>query len=130
MGRIAICAGTLILSAGGALAQGDAVLGEQNFVERCAMCHSIGGQEPKNGPDLTDIIDRPAASLDGFAYSDAMLEAGQAGVVWDVETLAKFIAKPRSVVNGSSMAFTGYRDPADVANVIAYLATFSTAPAQ
>ena len=130
MGRIAICVGTLILSAGGAFAQGDAALGEQNFSERCAMCHSIGVQAPKNGPDLTNIVGRPAASLEGFEYSDAMIEAAQAGVVWDVETLTKFIAKPRSVVNGSSMAFTGYRNPEDVANVIAYLATFSTPLAQ
>jgi cytochrome c len=84
----------------------------------------------KNGPDLTNIIGRPAASVEGFNYSPAMIEAGQKGVVWDVETLSKFIEKPRSVVNGSNMSFTGYRDPVDVADVIAYLATFSTPPAQ
>ena len=118
------------MSAGGAFAQGDAALGEQNYAERCATCHSIGEQAAKNGPDLTNIIGRPAASLEGFQYSDAMIEAAQAGVVWDVETLTKFLAKPRSVVNGSSMAFTGYRNPEDVANVVAYLTTFSTPPTQ
>ncbi|GLQ53813.1 c-type cytochrome [Devosia nitrariae] len=125
--RIVIAIGTLIVSAGGALAQGDVVLGEQNFADRCAMCHSIGAEAPKNGPDLNNVIGRPAASLEGFKYSDAMVEAGQAGVVWDIETLTNFIAKPRSVVNGSNMAFTGYSDPNDVAAVIAYLATFSDA---
>jgi cytochrome c len=130
MVRTAIAIAALMTSAGGALAEGDAVMGEQKFSERCATCHSIGGQPAKNGPDLTNVIGRPAASLDGFKYSDGMLEAGQAGVVWDVETLTKFIAKPRSVVNGSNMSFTGYRNPEDVANVIAYLATFSTPPVQ
>lgn len=124
MVRIAIAAGALVLSAVGALAEGDVTLGQQKFEERCASCHSVG-EEVKNGPTLVDVIGRPAASLDGFKYSDAMIEAGQAGVVWDIETLDKFITKPRSVVNGSNMSFTGLRDPNDVANVIAYLATFS-----
>ncbi len=90
----------------------------------------MGSEAAKNGPSLNNLIGRPAATLEGFSYSPAMLEAGQAGVVWDVETLSKFITKPRSVVNGSNMAFTGLRNPDDVADVIAYLATFSTPPAQ
>ena len=45
-------------------------------------------------------------------------------MVWDRETLEQFISKPRSVVNGSNMAFTGLRGPDDVSNVIAYLSTF------
>ncbi|HEY9013266.1 MAG TPA: cytochrome c family protein [Devosia sp.] len=128
MRRLAIAVAALVASAGATPAQDDVALGQQKFADRCAMCHSIGGEPAKNGPDLTNVIGRPAASLEGFKYSPAMLEAGQAGVVWDVETLTKFIAKPRSVVNGSNMAFTGYRDPVDVAAVIAYLETFSTPP--
>lgn len=130
MGRTAIAIAALIVSAGAALAQGDVVLGEQKFADRCAGCHAIGAEAAKNGPHLNNVIGRPAASLEGFKYSDAMIEAGEAGVVWDVETLTKFIAKPRSVVNGSNMAFTGYSDPNDVAAVVAYLATFSPPPAQ
>jgi cytochrome c len=128
MVRIAIAA--LMVSTGGALAQGDAVLGEQVFNDRCTGCHAVGDEGAKNAPSLNNVIGRPAASLEGFKYSDAMVEARQAGVVWDVETLSKFITKPRSVVNGSNMAFTGLRNPDDVANVIAYLATFSTPSAQ
>jgi cytochrome c len=129
MVRNAIAVAALVISAGGAFAGGDAVLGEQVY-ERCAACHSVGGRGATNGPHLDNLIGRPAASLEGFKYSDAMIEAGQAGVVWDVETLTKFIAKPRSVVNGSNMSFTGFRNPDDVANVIAYLATLSPPPAQ
>jgi cytochrome c len=84
----------------------------------------------KGGPGLKNLIGRPAASVEGFKYSDAMIEAGHAGVVWNTETLSKFITKPRSVVNGTAMACTGLRNPDDVANVIAYLATFSQPPAQ
>lgn len=124
MGRTAIAIAAILAGTGGALAQ-DLALGQQKYADRCASCHAIGGEPAKNGPDLTNIVGRPAASLEGFNYSPAMIEAGQAGVIWDLETLAKFIEKPRSVVNGSNMAFTGYRDPVDVAAVVAYLASFS-----
>lgn len=123
--RNAILIATVALSAQGASAQGASTSGKHIFEDRCASCHSIGG-EMKNAPDLANVIGRPAATLKGFKYSDAMLEAKQAGVVWNIETLSKFITKPRSVVNGSNMAFTGLRDPADVAAVIAYLATVSS----
>ena len=122
--RTAIAIAALIVSAGGALAQGDVALGEQKFEERCAGCHAVG-EGVKSGPELTNLIGRPAASIEGFKYGDAMTEAGQAGVVWDIDTLSKFITKPRSVVSGSNMSFTGLHNPDDVANVIAYLATFS-----
>jgi cytochrome c len=129
MVRTAIAIAALMVSAGGAMAQGGAALGKQMFDERCAGCHAVG-EDVKSGPDLNNLIGRPAASLEGYEYSDGMVEAGQAGVVWDIETLSKFINKPRTVVNGSNMAFTGLRNPDDVANVIAYLATFSPPAAQ
>jgi cytochrome c len=129
MVRTAIAIAALMVSAGGAMAQGDVALGKQMFDERCAGCHAVG-EDTKSGPSLNNLIGRAAASLEGYGYSDGMVEAGQAGVVWDIETLSKFITKPRTVVNGSNMAFTGLRNPDDVANVIAYLATFSPPAAQ
>lgn len=128
--RTVVAIAALVVGAGGALAQGDVALGKEVFDFRCTGCHSVGGAGASNGPPLDNVIGRPAASIEGFKYSDAMREAAQAGVVWDVETLTKFITKPRSVVNGSNMGFTGLRNPDDVANVIAYLATFSPPPAQ
>lgn len=128
MHRTAIAITTIIMSTGGAFSQ-DVELGKQVFMDRCTLCHAVGDEPAKNGPPLNNVINRPAASVEGFNYGPAMIEAGQAGVVWDLETLTKFITKPRTVVNGSNMSFTGLREPADVANVIAYVATFSP-PAQ
>lgn len=130
MVRTAIAIVALVAGTGGAFAQGDAVRGEAKFTERCSVCHSIGDGAAKNAPTLNNIIGRPAASIEGFSYSDGMIEAAQAGVVWDVDTLTKFITKPRSVVNGSNMSFTGLRNPDDVADVIAYLATFAAPQTQ
>jgi len=130
MVRTTVAFAALMLSAGGASAQGDAALGKEVFDFRCTGCHSVGGAGASNGPPLDNLIGRAAASIEGFKYSDAMREAAEAGVVWDIETLTKFITKPRSVVNGSNMGFTGLRNPEDVANVIAYLASFSPPAAQ
>jgi cytochrome c len=130
MRRTAIAIAAIMANGGGALAEGDVALGEHVFEEKCAACHSMGDGEAKRGPELTNLIGRPAASVEGYTYSDAMVEAARGGLIWDLETLDQFITKPRKVVNGSFMNFTGLSHPEDVANVIAYLATFSPPPAQ
>lgn len=127
--RTAVLLGAIVCS-GGALAQGDVSLGQQVFEDKCILCHSMTEGPPKRGPLLVDMIDRPAATVEGFAYSDAMREAAEAGLVWDLETLDRFLTKPRRVVNGSYMTFTGLNHPEDVANVIAYLASFSSTSGQ
>jgi cytochrome c len=100
-------------------------LGADVFKDKCVSCHAMGEGEEKRGPEFSNLIGRPAASLTGCTYSDAMMEATQAGLVWDVATLDRFLTKPRNVVNGSFMDLTGLNHPEDMGNVIAYLATSS-----
>jgi cytochrome c len=130
MVRTVIAIAALLAASGVALAQGDVALGEEVFADKCASCHSMDEGEAKRGPVMINMIDRPAATVEGFKYSDAMIEAAQAGLIWDLETLTQFLIKPRKVVNGSFMNFTGVNDPDAVANVIAYLASFSPPLAQ
>ncbi|WP_299641217.1 cytochrome c family protein [Devosia sp.] len=120
-----------MLSAGGALAQGtalptgDATAGEQVF-KKCTVCHSIGpGATNKIGPELNGVLGRTAGTLPGYNYSQAMKDAGAGGLVWTPETLTKFLTKPRDFVPGTKMTFPGLPNPQDIANVIAYIATFS-----
>jgi cytochrome c len=47
------------------------------------------------------------------------------GITWDEATLAKYLASPREVVPGNKMSFAGLKKPDDIANVIAYLASFN-----
>lgn len=125
MRRIAIAFMILVSSAGGAFAQGDAAAGETVF-KKCASCHQIGeGAETRVAPMLNDVVGRTAGTLEGFKYSDAMVKAGQEGLVWTPETLAEFLAKPRDYIKGTKMAFPGLPNADDVANVIAYLQSFS-----
>ena len=122
----------LVMSAllvGGAYAQGDAAAGATVF-KKCAACHAVGeGAKNKVGPELNNLIGRVAGTAPDFKYSKAMTDAGTGGLVWSAETLHEFLTKPRDFVKGTKMSFPGLKEQADVDNVVAYLASFSTAPA-
>lgn len=130
MKRIAIALSLLLASFGGAFAQGDAAAGDaaagETVFKKCAACHAVGeGAKNKVGPVLNEVFGRTAGTLEGFKYSPAMVKAGEEGLVWTHETLTEFITKPRDFIKGTKMAFGGLPKPDDVANVIAYLQTFS-----
>lgn len=97
---------------------GDAKKGAKVF-RKCKACHKM--EEGKNavGPSLYNIIGREAGSIEGFKYSTAMAESG---LVWDVETMAAFLKKPKDLVPGTKMSFAGLRKDKQIADVIAYLA--------
>ena len=128
MVRTAIAIAALILSAGGVLAQGDAAAGEQVF-KKCVICHMVGdGAKTKVGPVLNGVFGRTAGTLEGFNYSQPMKDAGAGGLVWTPETVEQFLLKPKDFVKGTKMTFMGLPKPEDIANVVAYLETFSPPP--
>lgn len=110
--------------AGPAMAEGDAEKGEKVF-KKCKACHAVG-EDAKNkvGPHLNGIVGAAAGANEEFKYSDALKEAAEGGLVWDEENLAAFLAKPKEFMDGTKMSFAGLKKEDDVANVIAYLATF------
>lgn len=108
-----------------ASAEGDAAKGEKVF-RKCKACHAVGeGAKNKVGPQLNGIVGRAFGSADGFGYSSALTDMAAEGKTWTEEELAGFLTKPKAYMPGTKMAFAGLRKEADVANVIAYLATQS-----
>jgi cytochrome c len=106
------------LTAGNGLAQdGDPAAGERVF-RQCQACHVIDAEQNRVGPHLVGIIGRPAGTVEGFNYSDAMANSG---IVWDETTIAEYLANPRSYVEGNRMAFAGLRNEQQIADVIAYI---------
>jgi cytochrome c len=103
-----------------AWADGDAAKGEKVFV-KCKACHENEKGVNKIGPTLKGVVGRKTASVEGFAYSDAMKAKGAAGQVWDEATLTTYLPDPKAFVPGTKMAFAGLKNPADVADVIAFL---------
>lgn len=129
-----------LLTATGALAEGDAALGEKVF-KRCVACHKVG-PDAKNsaGPVLNGIVGRPAGTAKDFAYSQLNLNAGANGLVWTEELLFAYLADPSKflagfltekgkadlVVGKSKMVFK-LANETERRNLVAYLATL---PAQ
>jgi cytochrome c len=104
-----------------ALAEGDAAAGEKLFA-RCKACHTVEqGGASRVGPNLHGIVGRTAGTKEGFKYSKAMAEAGEKGLTWDEESLAKYLADPRGFIKGNRMAFPGLKKQEDLDNVIAFL---------
>lgn len=107
------------LSAGAALADGDAKAGALVF-KKCGACHTATEATNKVGPSLMGIVGRPVATVEGYNYSPAMKTFGEVKT-WDEATLAGYLADPKGVVKGTKMSFVGLKKAEDVANVIAYL---------
>lgn len=89
--------------------------------KKCAVCHAVDSTTNKVGPHLGGLIGRTAGTVTGFNYSKAMTAAGAGGLVWNEETLAKYLVEPKAMVPGTKMAFAGLKKPEDIQNVIAYL---------
>lgn len=117
----------LAVSAGQALAAGDAGKGEKVF-KKCKSCHSLDAGKNKVGPSLAGIVGRKAGSAPKYKYSKSMKAAGAKGLTWDEESLSKFIANPKNFLREylgdkkakSKMAFKLKKDGARD-NVIAFL---------
>ncbi len=94
----------------------DARRGETLY-SRCVGCHAI--DYDRTGPRHCGILGRRAAAVPDFPYSPAMKRSG---LVWDEETLDRFLASPMQAVPGTSMGYAGVDDPKDRADLIAFLA--------
>jgi cytochrome c len=78
---------------------------EAQFKKSCGTCHAaVADAPPRQGPNLFQVIDRPAGSVTGFKYSPAFV-AGKGGIVWDAATLDRWIADPQSVIPGAIMPY-------------------------
>jgi cytochrome c len=91
---------------------------------RCQACHTLDeGGANRSGPNLHGIMFTPAAQVDGFSYSSALVEAG---LVWDVETLDAWLENPRTLVPRNRMSFAGLRDADARRDLIGYMAVESS----
>ena len=90
----------------------------QAVFNRCKICHTLEAGKNMVGPSLHGLFGRKAGTADNFTYSEAMKSSG---IVWDDNTLTKYLHNPREVVPAGKMAFPGLDDDKQIADLLAYL---------
>merc|ERR1712087_442272 len=99
----------------------DTARGATLFKAKCAACHTCNeGGPSKQGPNLYSIIGAQTAHGKAYKYTKAMSSFNS---TWTEETMLSFLAKPKEVVKGTSMAFPGFKKEKDRVDVVAYLGT-------
>ncbi|SFP53723.1 c-type cytochrome [Pseudomonas borbori] len=92
--------------------------GRQLFTHHCTACHSLDTSENAFGPSLFGVVDRPAASVPRFAYSEAMQASG---ITWSEDNLRKWIADNEALVPGTRMRHVSITDQAEQDYLISFL---------
>jgi cytochrome c len=85
---------------------------------QCRACHKLEAGANGVGPYLHGVVNRSIGSAQGFNYSGALAQVGDA---WTPEALNVFIERPSAVAPGTSMSFRGISSVTDRANLIAYM---------
>ena len=98
----------------------------RKLFKKCGTCHNYEKDSAnKIGPNLWNVINRPKANIDGFAYSKALVEIGGE---WTYEEISKFLYKPKKYVKGTKMNFVGLKKVEDRANLVFFLREQSDNP--
>src|SRR5580698_10287506 len=76
--------------------------------QQCAGCHTfVAGDLDKSGPNLHGVAGRAAGKENFPGYSEVLKKSG---IVWDAQSLDRWIANPAAVVPGTAMPFAGVPD--------------------
>jgi cytochrome c len=103
---------------GAAQAAGDVERGVKAFGV-CAACHSLKPELNKTGPSLATAWGRKAGGLSSFdRYSRALQGSG---VVWDQQSLDRWLANPAGFIPDNNMTFVGIPDAQARADIVAFL---------
>jgi len=94
------------------------IAGKKVFDDHCAACHVQKHGGHTFGPSLNNVANRPAGSVAGFPYSDALKTSG---LVWNEDNLRKWIAEPEHLVPKTLMPHVSISNPAEQIYVVAYL---------
>lgn len=90
----------------------------QEIFKKCNACHSADGSKNTFGPSLVGVINRKAASLPRFAYSDALKKSG---LTWTEANLRRWVAGNDILVPGTRMRHVQITDIAEQNYLLAYL---------
>ena len=127
-----------------ALAAGDVEAGAKVF-NQCQTCHIVAneagevlaGRNAKTGPNLYAVIGRTAGTYEGFRYGDAIVAAGEKGLIWDEATFVDYVQDPATFLktylddkSAKSLMVFKVRKEVDAQNLYAFLVSLAPVPAE
>ncbi len=110
----------------------DADAGEKVY-KKCKACHQVGPDaKHRTGPILNGVVDRAAASAEGYKYKKSIVAAAEQGLVWDEAQLMQYLSNPTQYLRAyldnpkakSAMTFK-LKNEQEQRDVIAFLAAQS-----
>jgi cytochrome c len=108
--------GPQLIQVGAAVAgEADPERGKALFEKRCTGCHSM--TRNREGPQLQGVYGRTSGTAAGYAYSPALTKAH---IVWDEESLNKWLTDPDAFIPGNDMDFLVSK-PQERRDLISYL---------
>lgn len=96
--------------------------GEALFTAECRRCHAPNATDPSYGPLLEGVVGRKAGAVEGYAYSEAL---GNAGFVWTTGALKAWIEDNDHFLPGTKMRHVGIEDPTVQDFILTYLESIS-----
>jgi cytochrome c len=94
--------------------------GERQFARKCSVCHTlVADGKRRAGPTLFGVFGRRAGSLEGYPYSDALINSS---IIWNEETIdVLFRDGPDKVTPGTKMPIQRMKRKEDRVDLINFL---------
>lgn len=94
--------------------------GEKQFARKCSVCHTLSPDGRRRaGPTLFGVFGRMAGTLEGYQYSQALLDSD---IIWDETTINRLFAEgPDIVTPGTKMPVQRMKNPKDLSDLVTFL---------
>jgi len=93
----------------------------EDLFKPCRLCHESVNGKPATAPSLRGVLGRPPGSVEDFAYSDALREAGGE---WTEARLSEYLADPQVFAPGGGKDEGAVPDPTEREILVQYLKTY------
>ena len=101
--------------------------GERQFARKCSVCHTLNlDGKRRAGPTLFGVFGRQAGTLEGYTYSDALL---QSTIVWNADSIDRlFKDGPDVVTPGTKMPIQRMKNSQDRHDLVSFLQSATKTP--